>query len=277
MNPESWKIFLATALGALLGSVIALEVHPTLWWVGVFAGSAVGYLSYEVRRIPAAAWKAWQSTNSYRTPAYFWSGMRGSVVLSILVGGWVCFIIVMICAFSMALIVMTSDASVTSRALKVAGTLSVSFGAFTTTLLFLITSSNAVSSKKMREWLSAFQWVDLIDFSPPLVAFLMSEVLADILRDWVKTKPLRRAAARTVAESQEAARVLKAFLWNLFVLIHSERRLICGVDAAIGTCIGFMSGSALLGALAGGLIGVLNYELVTHLWLIPQGFVNKDA
>ena len=60
-----------------------------------------------------------------------------------------------------------------------------------------------------------------------------------------------------------ACRCCKTF----FILVHSELRLLCGVDAAIGALVGFLIGSVVLGALAGGLLGLLNYELVSKRWL----------
>lgn len=57
------------------------------------------------------------------------------------------------------------------------------------------------------------------------------------------------------------------FSWQLFRLIHSDLRLLCGCDATIGAVIGYAIGNALLGAVAGGLIGWLNYEFVSVRWL----------
>lgn len=53
------------------------------------------------------------------------------------------------------------------------------------------------------------------------------------------------------------------FTATLFRLIHSELRLLCAVDAALGTAVGYFSGNALIGATAGALLGVLNYEIIT--------------
>ena len=60
-----------------------------------------------------------------------------------------------------------------------------------------------------------------------------------------------------------SVRFLKNFTMTLFRLIHSELRLLCAVDAAIGTAIGYFAGNLLAGAIAGGLLGVINYEIIT--------------
>jgi hypothetical protein len=61
------------------------------------------------------------------------------------------------------------------------------------------------------------------------------------------------------------------FAKEIFVEIHSDIRLLCGVDAAIGAGIGYFTDNTLIGALAGGLFGVLNYYLISIklLKLVP--------
>ena len=57
------------------------------------------------------------------------------------------------------------------------------------------------------------------------------------------------------------------FFWKLFLLIHSEMRILCGVDAMIGAVIGYFVGSAAMGALYGGIVGVFNFLVITELCL----------
>ena len=53
------------------------------------------------------------------------------------------------------------------------------------------------------------------------------------------------------------------FARKLFIQIHSEMRLLCMTDAFLGAVVGFFAGSVLLGAISGGLLGLLNYEIVS--------------
>lgn len=50
---------------------------------------------------------------------------------------------------------------------------------------------------------------------------------------------------------------------QVFILIHSECRTICFVDAALGTGVGLYFGSPILGAVIGGLLGLVNYYVVS--------------
>ncbi|MDP2638903.1 MAG: hypothetical protein Q8P06_01905 [Candidatus Azambacteria bacterium] len=68
---------------------------------------------------------------------------------------------------------------------------------------------------------------------------------------------------------------LSDFLWKLVKIIHSNKRLLCGIDAAIGggvtylwlvpSSITFWEGFLLsvFGGLIGGLIGVFNYKIIS--------------
>jgi len=53
------------------------------------------------------------------------------------------------------------------------------------------------------------------------------------------------------------------FIKNIVILIHSEERLLCGVDAAIGSAIGYFTGNVFIGTLVGGIFGVANYVIVS--------------
>lgn len=51
---------------------------------------------------------------------------------------------------------------------------------------------------------------------------------------------------------------------SLFILIHSEKRLIAMTDIAIAVGVGYLFKSALLGGLAAMIFGILNLEVVAH-------------
>jgi hypothetical protein len=57
------------------------------------------------------------------------------------------------------------------------------------------------------------------------------------------------------------------FVARVFVYVHSSRRTLCFVDATLGAAIGYTYGSAIIGAVAGVILGVVNYELISVRWL----------
>ena len=68
---------------------------------------------------------------------------------------------------------------------------------------------------------------------------------------------------RSIIVVSGVARSTPRFVLGVLRLIHSDIRLLCGTDAAIGAVVGFLFGYAIVGAIIGGFLGVLNYELVS--------------
>jgi hypothetical protein len=61
--------------------------------------------------------------------------------------------------------------------------------------------------------------------------------------------------------------LIAVFCSSAFMFIHSERRTTCFVAAAIGATIGYFANNAIVGAVAGGLIGLAQYQLIAVKWL----------
>lgn len=57
-----------------------------------------------------------------------------------------------------------------------------------------------------------------------------------------------------------------------FINIHSDIRLLCGVDSALGATAGYLLGNALYGGLIGVMFGLINYYVISIkvLKLQPQ-------
>ena len=53
------------------------------------------------------------------------------------------------------------------------------------------------------------------------------------------------------------------FIKYLFLLIHSEERLLCGTDAAIGVFIGYQFGHPIACGIVAAIAGIVNYELLS--------------
>lgn len=61
--------------------------------------------------------------------------------------------------------------------------------------------------------------------------------------------------------------LIAVFCSSVFMFIHSERRTTCFVAAAIGATIGYFANNAIVGAVAGGLVGLVEYQLIAVKWL----------
>ncbi|MCX6763125.1 MAG: hypothetical protein NTZ97_00095, partial [Candidatus Moranbacteria bacterium] len=62
---RSLKIFFACALGAFIGTIVSLEVNKYFWWIGLLAGTFVGYFAYQFKSVIAGASEAWKKTIAY--------------------------------------------------------------------------------------------------------------------------------------------------------------------------------------------------------------------
>lgn len=60
---------------------------------------------------------------------------------------------------------------------------------------------------------------------------------------------------------------LPGLAWQVFLRVHSEKRLICFIGGGVGAAIGFFAGNVWLGGIAGAIVGYLEYQLVAVRWL----------
>lgn len=250
MSKESWKVFLACALGAGIGSLVALELNQWLWWIGLIVGGLIGYFSYEwhavVRAIPAA-WKATGGVGGLLMGcaamglammslvwAFFWV-ILPIVIIGGLAGGdlnsapaWAVTIIALLCLMSVAV-------------------------NFIVLILSLTPPIGADNSSPFEKALKA-NW----RLFPLIVVFVH----------------LPRGMHWLWGKAPRFIRFCKCLGWEFFIRIHSERRLLCGFDAMLGAGVGYFAGSAIIGALAGGVFGLINYAVVTKRILEPHGFLS---
>lgn len=267
---RSLQVFSASALGAVIGTFVALSVVSYLWWLGLLAGAAVGYLSFEWRTVVSAIPKAWHAAHLACREAVDEHRRRPMVMRFALASckeclatftSWGIFLLALLNAFLWA---------ITSR-------LNLGWGdAFIIVLyavcipfIILVTSffvgwhhKTDQDLQKMIDRTLAFTR-EAVYWSPPV--FLGYQ--------------LPRLALKYIPVG---VRFVGTFGWRIFIGIHSDVRLLCGIDAMAGVLIGYYVGSSfpvvlavavLVGGFAGGLLGAASYHLITIRWLVPAGYV----
>ncbi|MDD2785506.1 MAG: hypothetical protein PHS79_01275 [Patescibacteria group bacterium] len=260
MQKESWKVFLASALGAGVGSLVGLQLDIRLCWIGLIVGGLTGYLSYEWRRVYHAVPHAWRAATKWRFPRWaakqgFWLGVCGA-------------------NFSFLLVALSSlkpGVLVDWQVLLLVSTLfSVAMGCMLFVIGFIdgVTEDEDACIKKT----STIYTVAINTFPPVAIFWHLPRGLYFVVRHVVP-----RVAISVSEDIWVVVCFLGRFFWQVFIRIHSERRLICGVDAMIGAAIGLAFHHALIGALAGGIIGLINYALITERWLKPHGYVTAKS
>ncbi|MFA6160893.1 MAG: hypothetical protein WC766_01805 [Patescibacteria group bacterium] len=260
MQKESWKVFLASALGAGVGSLVGLQLDIRLCWIGLIIGGLTGYLSYECRSVCRAIPYAWCAATKWRFPLRaakqgFWLGVCGANCSFLLVA-----------LFSLKPGVLV-DWQVRLLVLTL---FSVAVGCMLFVIGFIddVTEYEDACIKK-----TSIVYAVAINTFPPVVLFWhLPRGLYFVVRHVVP-----RVAMSVSEDIWVVASFFGRFFWQVFIRIHSERRLICGVDAMIGAAIGLAFHHALIGALAGGIIGLINYALITERWLKPHGYVTAKS
>lgn len=291
MHSRSFNIFLSCALGVGIGSLIALELSAALWWVGLIVGGLVGYFSYEWKKVIAAVPWAWRvAVSRYRTARAWrpapggWTLIKADIPIFLILLSWgILFFPLLEVAAARGPDAPTNAAKlllVTLLLLSLVFCGSVLLCGVTWFSLNVMTAMLApeeniqqrlaqLHKEEMPTYAAVLRW-NPVSVLVIIVATLLWAVVAGLvyaLRGLVKVPSAMLARFR----------FLRTFSWQIFVRIHSQERLICGVDALLGAGIGYFAGSAIIGALAGGALGIINYELVTRRWLIPRGYVTLPA
>ena len=236
------KVFLACAFGAGIGAMIALQIGGYLWWIGMIL---VGYLSYEFKAVLMAIVYAWkkivdESKSNQELKGIFW----GLIFLS--------------GAAASACAIFTMDQEITSKTPAIGYLTLYLLGTWLCALLFALISTR----KQEFEELSSKQKMLILSLSPILFCTFWPVAFPLIVAKLLFSNA--RALFKTLL-------AIGHFFKMVFVQIHSEVRLLCLFDAGIGAAIGYYFGNPLIGALAGGCLGALNYEVVSKrvLKLVP--------
>jgi hypothetical protein len=258
------KIGGSCGLGALFGTLLALLLSPWLWWVGAIVGGLVAYVACDLTQIIQEISVVWKEL-SVGVSRFPWSRVR-------LIAEFILYSV--ITASTLLLLPVTFLSFVLSKFFGGPQEVSGKAGDIPTfwviILLSFIFSSLASGFfmekkgpiggdiKKAR--------VFVLYFNPISAPFtVLYWIILGIL--WcVDCAPIVCRIVLTFCWK---------FFWKLFILVHSEIRAICFVDAFLGATIGAFYGhhehvfalAAIVGATSGALLGIINYRLVSISWL----------
>jgi hypothetical protein len=264
MSRTTVKVFLACAIGSFIGTVVALQVNQNFWWTGLLVGALVGYLAYEFKKVVAAVPVAWQEATSWWPEEEWWKVFWKSGIQIANIG------LIVSTPLSIVFFFSPPQPIKTTCSLQIAVLVACIPPAFAVSTGFLLAAALPHESLK-RDLMAMEMWPNFLRvylwIIPQLLLWTVPKYL--FLGIWLVLK-LAPAAAKAL---YRATKALGRFFWHLLVLIHSENRLLCFVDAAIGVATGYrFFHSAILGALIGGLWGALNFEVLSIrvLKLVPK-------
>lgn len=237
---DTAKVFLACALGALVGGLVALQFGPHFWWIGTLTGGFVGYLAYDFPAVLAAIPKAYRAARSWQPDKVYWRHLIRDVfgMLGILQ-----------CAAALLLAMVMMVMQDPKMTLPMAGLcfLVWSFGGLPLCFLLGVVDDRLPLTYRKTNPISVCLWILAVLFRTTLLFlhFLLQELQA------------------VPARYRDLCFFVKCFSITFFREIHSDLRLLCGTDAALGAAVGYFVGNALVGAIVGGIFGVVNFEILS--------------
>lgn len=282
------SIALACAFGALIGTLTALEISTRfeygsyLWTIGALVGGITAYVAIDFRHFCACVAHSYRRTIAWRPYGLWWRAfgsafvVAAAVVPTIMTGIVILFGTLIsfdrtVPEYTLMGVFVYTPLAITPLAIIA---FSIIVMLFMGTLIGLAeTIRHGQEQEKWAERLHStieMNWsMARIGNPVAVVVIAMRYALRGLRYSIVHSPDAARATRSTV---KNICNIIAIFVAGVFVYVHSQRRMICFVDATIGAAIGYAFGSAIIGAIAGALLGVLNYEIVSVrlLRLVPS-------
>lgn len=276
---KEWqKIFIACFIGGFIGAFVAVSVAPQIWLIGLLAGTCAGYISYEFKKvllaIPRAFTLAHQIIKKEWSLPNIWKLMK-----------WCCMGIYtnpLVSTFFIIFIALTLFMIKLGYGLPLIFPSICALNLVLTAMILPLLIRCASYGEELAD-----QYEQLLpknmNYHDNLVQFYALFIIG-ILRGiataiWFFIWPLWKYLAKGIYYGFKylikaiyyTGKYLGLFIWFTIKLIHSDERLLCGVDSAIGAGLACLmcpeSTSILIVSVCGGLIGagwgVLNYQLIS--------------
>lgn len=267
MKRETRSIGFACALGAFIGALVGIELS-NYFSIGLYGlcigapiGGIVGYLTYDFKGAYEGIARAWSEAIAV-LPVY-----KQRIKLMILTLWYAAKSIFGICfwstvAFSSPIVMLPPEAFRSPPNIFIifpvffCGIFGVLF--FVVGLFVYFTFIDGLHDKsKFAEDLDILSLSQIMKEAKERSRYINLFTIPIIIARWLIS------IAKTI---------VCIFIPRAFLYIHSEMRLLCFTDSLIGASIGYFYGNPIIGAIAGALLGVLNYEIlsVRVLKLVPR-------
>jgi len=247
---KTMKVFLACFLGGFIGTIVALQLHA-FWWLGLLIGSFVGYLTYEAKQVVCAIKQSWKTVIGIRIISRKqWKKFTRMLYDSAK-------LILVACSIFASFIVCILPVFLLKNPFGVA----LSLG-----LCIILSIARIIDVTRDKD----DPLTTCLHLNPIYLYLWLTPKYLIIGIVWL-LKLIFHVIPRTPKFLAKTTKIIGRFIKTVFILIHSDELLLCGIDAAIGTVIGFITGNAVVGGLAGGVFGVLNFEIISKriLHLVP--------
>lgn len=259
MKRETLSIVVACALGAFIGTLLALEIATRfqygsyLWGIGALFGGMVAYVAVDY----AGVVRSYHETLVWQPNPFYWKAVA-MIWLSLTFLEMYVMTFFGLLAFGhpetgdLDLIWQKSWQYIWAAAL-----LFVATAVFNGFISLLINKYNHKSSQSenIAHWLR-----------------MQQQGYECIVLQWTIISSSAKGLWWLIMNLPRFVKVvfmvyIPLFVAGVFIYVHSSCRTLCFVDATLGTAIGYTYGSSITGAVAGIVLGFINYELVSVRWL----------
>ena len=252
---KTLKVLLTCLISSGIGTFIALSVNSWFWWTGALAGGVIGYLSYEFKKVIQAIPKAWRSVSSWKPDREYWIGVPlfflflSSIAFSFSV--FVGFLMFLGSYDLQVLLWIFYGHDVWHFAI-------LGFLVIALVASFIVVGEHNLTNREVA--------LNAICFSPPCLALELLILIVYILG------VIGLGSWKNKHKIPIAIKTLGRFFRKLFLLIHSEIRLLCAVDSMFGVIAGYLISQAyslnflmsvLTGMIAGAVFGLLHYQILS--------------
>jgi len=235
------KIVAVCAIGAWLGAKAALWINQYsqwLWWVGLLFGGFVAYVLCELRQAISAIPWAWKKATNWRINWLACKKYAIGVFYSFLV--YTSLVSLIIPFFY--LLSISERPQITMVDILGAYFIGCLFCSLLTGIPFLTETEEVVKKerKKIKRLLKRYNILSACFY-------------------W-----LPKGLVWCFKRMPGAALIFGRFVKIWFLLVHARDRRLCLIDAVIGGAVGFLFGNADIGLIAGGIFGLVNFEIFSR-------------
>lgn len=257
------KILLSCLIGSGIGTFIALSVNSWFWWTGALAGGLIGYLSYDFKNVVKTIPRAWRATVNWKPNWQYWISVPLYFMLFNMLA-----LNVWIILYALGGRIMYPDRFLYCVIVFEVIALCLSF--FRLKLDVLEIYSNRDIAISIAFWSPLGISVGILCGIGLGFLYVLTVIIERSLGGILKIP------AATVAVGR--------FFKKLFLLIHSEVRLLCAVDSMFGVIAGYLISHAyslnllagvLVGMIAGALLGLAQYRILS-VWILQLAPKNGD-
>jgi len=258
---ESVKGFIGAIIGGFIGTVVAFQLG-FFWWLGTIFGFVIGYLVYDFGKVIQAIKNASKAVIHWRPNKPFWK-----IFVTVWFGHSNCTFTMVIGFFSLMFLTKRSTQEVN---LHLSDILYV--------VVFMITVSLVVglfvAIKEFFECKDELGRQTLVEDAKkiskscnPVCFYLYLLPKYAIIGVLMLIKFVFFLITHTPKFIGKIATGIYGFIKRVFIEIHSDARLLCGVDSFLGVVVGCICGNAIIGGLAGGVFWIFDLQIISKKFL----------